>query len=62
MFLVGPKQAKDCKRRMHIWAKTEDAWTSLWQSARYLRSALYCDWGLYSPWAVYVTTVCPHVY
>lgn len=38
---------------------TQDAWTCLWQSARYLREALFADWGLYSPWAVFLTTVSP---
>ena len=54
---IGPRQFKDAQRRLRIWAKTEDAWTCLWQSARYLRQALFADWGIYTPWAVYMTVV-----
>lgn len=54
---VGPKQFSDGRRRLRLWATTPDAWTCLWQSARYLREALFADWGLYSPWAVFLTTV-----
>lgn len=54
---IGPKQYSDSKRRLKLWAPTQDAWTCLWQSARYLREALSADWGLYSPWAVFLTTL-----
>ncbi|ORX35551.1 hypothetical protein BD324DRAFT_657108 [Kockovaella imperatae] len=54
---IGPRQFKDAQRRLRIWGKTEDAWTCLWQSARYLRQALFTDWGIYSPWAVYMTVL-----
>lgn len=57
---IGPRQYQDAKRRLKLWSKTEDAWTCLWQSARYLRQALWADWGLYSPLAVFLATVsCP---
>jgi hypothetical protein len=26
---------------------------------RYLRQTLFADWGIYTPWAIYLTTVCP---
>lgn len=55
--VVGPRQYSDAKRRLKLWAKTEDAWTCVWQCARYLRQALFADWGLYTPWAVFLTTV-----
>ena len=54
---IGPRQFKDAQRRLRIWGKTEDAWTCLWQSARYLRQALFADWGIYTPWAVYMTVL-----
>lgn len=54
---IGPKQYSDSRRRLKLWAPTQDAWTCLWQSARYLREALCADWGLYSPWAVFLTTL-----
>lgn len=55
--VVGPRQYSDAKRRLKLWVKTEDAWTCVWQCARYLRQALFADWGLYTPWAVFLTTV-----
>jgi hypothetical protein len=42
---------------MRLWAKSEDAWTCIWQSMRYIRQALYADWGIYTPWAIYLSTV-----
>lgn len=54
---IGSKQYSDSKRRLKLWAPTQDAWTCLWQSARYLRDALSADWGLYTPWAVFLTTL-----
>lgn len=58
---IGPRQYADAKRRLRLWSKTEDAWTCLWQSARYLRQSLWADWGVYSTWAVFLTTVSrPH--
>nr|XP_018262672.1 uncharacterized protein I303_04151 [Kwoniella dejecticola CBS 10117]OBR84830.1 hypothetical protein I303_04151 [Kwoniella dejecticola CBS 10117] len=53
---IGPRQYSDAKRRLKLWAKTDDAWTCVWQSVRYLRQALFSEWGLYSPWAVFNTT------
>ena len=54
---IGPKQYKDAQRRLRMWGKTDDAWTCLWQSARYLRQAMFADWGIYTPYTVYLTTV-----
>ena len=54
---IGPRQYKDAQRRLRMWAKTEDAWTCVWQSARYLRQTLFADWGIYTSWAVHLTTV-----
>lgn len=54
---VGPRQYADAKRRLRLWYKTDDAFKCLWQSARYLRSAMFADWGIYSPWASFVTVV-----
>lgn len=54
---VGPKQYADARRRLKLWTATNDAWTCLWQSARYLREVLHGEWGLYTPWAVYLTTL-----
>ncbi|WVF71094.1 hypothetical protein IAT40_005891 [Kwoniella sp. CBS 6097] len=54
---VGPRQYSDAKRRLKLWAKTEDAWTCVWQSVRYLRQSLFSEWGLYSSWAVFNTTL-----
>jgi hypothetical protein len=54
---VGPRQYADAKRRLRLWYKTDDAFKCLWQSARYLRSAIFADWGIYSPWASFVTVV-----
>ncbi|WOO83376.1 Nicotinate catabolism cluster-specific transcription factor [Vanrija pseudolonga] len=54
---IGPKQYADGKRRLRLWATSPDAWTCLWQSARYLRETLFADWGLYTPWAVFLTTL-----
>lgn len=54
---IGPKQFTDAKRRLKLWAPTPDAWTCLWQSARYLRDALLTEWGTYTPWAVFLTTL-----
>ncbi|WWC62269.1 uncharacterized protein I303_104865 [Kwoniella dejecticola CBS 10117] len=54
---IGPRQYSDAKRRLKLWAKTDDAWTCVWQSVRYLRQALFSEWGLYSPWAVFNTTL-----
>lgn len=54
---IGPRQYADAKRRLRLWAKTEDAWTCLWQSARYLRQSMFTDWGVYTPWGVFLTTV-----
>ncbi len=56
---IGPRQYADAKRRLRLWSRTEDAWTCLWQSARYLRQSLFADWGVYSPWAVFLTSVSP---
>ena len=60
------KQYQDARHRLKIWAQGTDAWTCLWQSARYLRQALFSEWGIYTPWAVYLTTVSclcsPHRY
>lgn len=56
---IGPRQYADAKRRLRLWSKTEDAWTCLWQSARYLKQALHADWGIYSHWAAFLTTVSP---
>ncbi|OCF60817.1 hypothetical protein L486_00457 [Kwoniella mangroviensis CBS 10435] len=54
---IGPRQYSDAKRRLKLWAKTDDAWTCVWQSIRYLRQALFSEWGLYSTWAVFNTTL-----
>nr|XP_019046728.1 hypothetical protein I302_05482 [Kwoniella bestiolae CBS 10118]OCF25658.1 hypothetical protein I302_05482 [Kwoniella bestiolae CBS 10118] len=54
---IGPRQYSDAKRRLKLWAKTDDACTCVWQSVRYLRQALFSEWGLYSPWAVFNTTL-----
>jgi hypothetical protein len=54
---IGPKQYTDAKRRLKLWAPTPDAWTCLWQSARFLRDALLAQWGTYTPWAVFLTTL-----
>ncbi|GMK59692.1 hypothetical protein CspeluHIS016_0802980 [Cutaneotrichosporon spelunceum] len=54
---IGSKQLSDAKRRLKLWAPTPDAWTCLWQSARYLRDFLLSDWGTYTPWAVFLTTL-----
>ncbi|WWC88956.1 uncharacterized protein L201_003871 [Kwoniella dendrophila CBS 6074] len=54
---IGPRQYSDAKRRLKLWAKTDDAWTCVWQSVRYLRQALFSEWGLYSTWAVFNTTL-----
>ncbi|OXC68279.1 hypothetical protein AYX13_03236 [Cryptococcus neoformans] len=59
---IGPRQYSDAKRRLKLWAKTEDAWTCVWQCARYLRQALFADWGLYTPWAVFLTTLVCRAY
>ncbi|ODN72778.1 hypothetical protein L202_08213 [Cryptococcus amylolentus CBS 6039] len=54
---IGPRQYADAKRRLRLWAKTDDAWTCVWQCARYLRQSLLSEWGLYTPWAVFLTTL-----
>ncbi|RSH89100.1 hypothetical protein EHS25_002766 [Saitozyma podzolica] len=54
---IGPRQYADAKRRLRLWYKTDDAFKCLWQSARYLRSAIFADWGIYSPWASFVTVL-----
>ncbi|KLT43774.1 hypothetical protein CC85DRAFT_224843, partial [Cutaneotrichosporon oleaginosum] len=54
---IGPKQYADSKRRLKLWVPTGDAWTCLWQSARYLRHALVSEWAMYTPWAVFLTTL-----
>ncbi|WVQ99764.1 hypothetical protein IAU59_006906 [Kwoniella sp. CBS 9459] len=54
---IGPRQYSDAKRRLKLWARTEDAWTCVWQSVRYLRQSLFSEWGLYSSWAVFNTTL-----
>jgi len=54
---IGTKQYQDARQRLKIWVEGDYAWTCLWQSARYLRQALFADWGIYTPWAVYLTTV-----
>ncbi|WVN87696.1 uncharacterized protein L203_102884 [Cryptococcus depauperatus CBS 7841] len=54
---IGPRQYADAKRRLKLWAQTEDAWTCVWQCARYLRQSLFAEWGLYTPWAVFLTTL-----
>ncbi|WVQ77851.1 hypothetical protein IAR50_007548 [Cryptococcus sp. DSM 104548] len=54
---IGPRQYTDAKRRLRLWAKTDDAWTCVWQCARYLRQSLLSEWGLYTPWAVFLTTL-----
>ncbi|WRT68113.1 uncharacterized protein IL334_005088 [Kwoniella shivajii] len=54
---IGPRQYSDAKRRLKLWAKTDDAWTCVWQSVRYLRQALFSEWGLYSSWAIFNTTL-----
>ncbi|WWD03172.1 hypothetical protein V865_001219 [Kwoniella europaea PYCC6329] len=54
---IGPRQYSDARRRLKLWAKTDDAWTCVWQSIRYLRQALFSEWGLYSTWAVFNTTL-----
>ncbi|ADV24181.1 hypothetical protein I305_05764 [Cryptococcus gattii E566] len=59
---IGPRQYSDAKRRLKLWVKTEDAWTCVWQCARYLRQALFADWGLYTPWAVFLTTLACRAY
>ncbi|KAK8864734.1 hypothetical protein IAR55_001990 [Kwoniella newhampshirensis] len=54
---IGPRQYADAKRRLRLWAKTDDSWTCVWQCARYLRQTLFSEWGLYTPWAVFLTTL-----
>ncbi|WVQ79633.1 hypothetical protein IAT38_001733 [Cryptococcus sp. DSM 104549] len=54
---IGRHQYSDAKRRLRLWAKTEDAWTCVWQCARFLRQSLFSEWGLYTPWAVFLTTL-----
>lgn len=54
---IGPKQYADARRRLKLWVATGDAWTCLWQSARFLRETLHAEWGLYTPWAVFLTTL-----
>ncbi|BEI93448.1 uncharacterized protein CcaverHIS019_0510760 [Cutaneotrichosporon cavernicola] len=54
---IGLTQFTDAERRLKLWAPTPDAWTCLWQSTRYLRDALFSDWGTYTPWAVFLTTL-----
>lgn len=43
--------------RAQVWVKTDDAFTCLWQSARYLKQALFADWGTYTAEVVYLSTV-----
>ena len=57
--VIGPRQFKDAKARLKLWGKTDDAWTCVWQSARYLGRVLFGSWGIYTPWAVYMASVSP---
>lgn len=54
---LSSKHHADAKKRCRIWVKSDDGFTCLWQSARYLKQALLVDWGIYTPWAVFLTTV-----
>lgn len=56
---IGPKHYADARRRCKIWIKTDDGWTCLWQSARYLKTTLFTEWGVYTPWASFLATVGP---
>lgn len=55
--VIGPRQYTDAKRRLRVWYKSDDAFKCLWQCGRYLRGAVLADWGVHTPWAVFVTTV-----
>ncbi|RXK38273.1 hypothetical protein M231_04446 [Tremella mesenterica] len=54
---IGERQFEDARRRLRLWAKTDDAWKCVWQCARYLKMAITGPWGVYSSWGVFLSTL-----